>query len=397
LEKDRAWKNAGEEEAGRLRAESQAKELQKSVKLMQMRLQDAQHQSEQVAKQHAQEVALAKKAANQKIAHLQDQIQKLKKAKEEGADASESDLTIKALRLNVQKLEEEVASIKSELQKTSNERERDVAKHGIAVGRLKEQLEESEASRSKLSEELEKVQHDLEVAKRSTGSASGSGAVSPVTFSAVHAKRAKMIQNFEKSVANDSNVVDSLVAQIRVMKKAQPSKKVKEGLAAKEKALEEKRESHIKTLEKIEKLQTQQSTELHQELDKVTAEVEAARKAWLACEQQLLDTADAATRGNLQAKTDAAAMRFSVARRRWQAVKSELSNLLTQVSENRGKIAELRNPDDGDAATTTTATTGTLVGNQVDVSTGSHQPPTKRGSSQSGRRPQTKRQKTGSS
>ncbi|KAL3937304.1 MAG: hypothetical protein SGARI_002172, partial [Bacillariaceae sp.] len=339
-EKDRAWKKAGEEEAGRLRAESQAKELQKSVKLMQMRLQDAQTKSELVAKQHAQEQALAKKASNQKIAHLQEQIQKLKKAKEDGTDASESELTVKALRLKVKKCEEESAFLQKELQKKASEKERDVAKHRIAYGRVKEQLEESEASREKMAQELE-------AAKRNTAQLSASQpALTPLAFSAVHTKRAKMIQNFEKNVAKDTNVVDSLVSQIHVMKKAQPSKKVKESLAAKKKDLREKRDSHIKTLEKIEKLQTQQLQELHEKLDKVTSEVETARQNWLVCEQELTSVS-AKGNQNLQAKTDAAATKFSAARRQWQAVKSELSKLLSQISENRGNIADLRNPDDG--------------------------------------------------
>ncbi|KAG7350841.1 hypothetical protein IV203_010201 [Nitzschia inconspicua] len=354
IEKDHLSQKLGEEEAGRIRAQAWANELQKTVKLQHIRWQEAQSNMEKLQKQHALEVAMAKKVLQQKVNVLQDQVKKLAQSASAAARSASlvSDANVKLLQSKVKQLEETNTTMKNELDLKTKV----VTEQTSEQDTLKQQYNECQASNIKLSKDLETVKAELATLKSLDRAHQSQTTTIPQT--AAQVKRANLIQRFETVFTQDLSAIESLQSQITVMEKAQPSKKVKEGLAEKKKALHEKKASQINTLEKIEKLQDQQVQAIQKQLDEAAVKLEAARKEWYESEERLSTTTNVPNQNEeMQAKVDASASAFSIARQQVQSIKMELSNLLSQRSENRGRLANLRDVDDGTSGSSPTKAT----------------------------------------
>jgi DNA repair exonuclease SbcCD ATPase subunit len=360
-EKDRISKCFGEEEAGRLRAQAQVKELQKAIKLQQIRMEATQNHLEKTQKQHTIEVAMTKKVLQQKINHLQEQMKEIQsKTSKASAD---SDAAVKKLQLQLKEVEAQNTALKNNLDETKKEAEEEAKTYN----KLQQQYEQCEAARAKVSHELVMVKAELEKTKQNiqtssavstttAQTAAGSTPSATVLTTTDQVKRANLIYQFEMIIAKEFKLRDSLLSQIEGMTKAQAqsSQMIKEEeLAEKKNSLNEKREALIKKLESIEKLLNQQLKALRHYMEETARKLEASRTEWHAYEEQLTGKGNVDDNTDnqkelllLQEKADTSANNFSVTRQQWQAIKKELSELSSKQSKYRGRLAALRNLDD---------------------------------------------------
>jgi hypothetical protein len=180
------------------------------------------------------------------------------------------------------------------------------------------------------------------------------GNIGKIISTGEYDKRAKRIESFQKTFAQTSNLMDSLKSQIEVMEKAQASKKVKEGLASKKKALDTSRENCIKALKEIDSLWTQQMNDINLQYKQATAKLAEAQRSWLSFEEELTGavSADSEVPGpqagqDRRGKADIAFLSFSQARTHLQIIEQELKTTFHNISETRARIASLRDDPSG--------------------------------------------------
>jgi chromosome segregation ATPase len=369
LERDRILRKVGEEEAGRLRAERQVADLQKKIQSLQQRIEDDRTNNVQTTVHLQNEIELTKRTYEEKINLLnsiitnqKEQLEKQETKKtvseEENKDANDNTKNaIKVLQVKINRLVEANETLKSDVERQKAKHNSDLKDEKNTSIRYKNLYEEAEASRKKLADQIKKM---IKERKAQTSAGTTKELINeadnnmedisnPVT-SIDYLQITKEINALQKSLAHESNVVESLLAQISVMEKAQPSKKVKDGLAEKKKLVKEKQDNCIKILESVVRLHTQQLDEIYKQSDEATKKLEIVRKEWWTSEQELT-TASSSSDGttnnhaDLTAKADAAAMRFSTARQDMQRIKEDLESTLRKLSDSRSRIADLTNSD----------------------------------------------------
>jgi hypothetical protein len=384
LENDAMKKRLGEEEAARLRAEQRLDEIKQKLVQVQQQMKDDEIHSKETVKHLQTELDLTKKTLQEKINLLTSQLQKqrdeyenkLKQQQEkqhenqlqqqqekqqqqqekqqqqaEKSDDSSKDIgtaKMKLLQLKLKRLEETNEALKKDAQERTTKLQNELKEEKSSAQRYKGLYDEAEEFRKKLADQLKKIIKERKSATASTAPDDAEVTTTNLIATPEYIQRSKEVMTLQQSLSQGSNIVQSLESQIMVMEKAQPSKKVKDALVEKKKLLKEKYINHIKLLEEIENLHTLQVKEIHKQLDEATANLEVARKEWLATEQELAAATeddksdDNSTNTDLQAKTDAAAMRFSTARQHWQSIKEELEVTLGKLSDSRSRIADLK-------------------------------------------------------
>lgn len=400
-ERGRTADRAGREEAGRVRAECQVKEMTDKIQTLQQELAES-DTKQQFWKRQFHEAESARKQVESELKMVEEQLPTLQSEARGGEAKQGND---EADRM-VQELHVQIKQMKEEKVKGDEESARKIAEMQAAVReqeqfnrQLQEKCDEIESRRNQALRDREKLIDELEVTKRETRTT--------VPMSTTETKdeeeRGKRIQSLENSISKDSHIVHSLEAQIAVMEKAQPSKKVKEGLASKRDELRRKREHHFAIVREMEVLTEQQLAEYYQKSNEARERVGQARTDWLDNNQKLAEALvgeplDSEGIGVFQTEANRASRAIVTAIEEWQNCSCELMEAATRLANYRSRFADL--PDEGeDSAEFQTAPDIVEGGDSYDIGDASNgsgvdatEGNTKRGSHGGGRG--SKRQKT---
>jgi chromosome segregation ATPase len=371
-EHDRAAERATQEEARRVLAEAQVEELQCQLNLLQAELVELSNQ-QQGWKQKLHEAEMAKQEAESKVTKMHERLQELQHPRHEtqasDSDEQKTDLAavVEALQVQIRQQEEQKARDDEQSHRTIAELNSTVKEYEQSNRRLQEMYDEVEASRTEAVQEMEKLIEELEVTKRLTSRTSVPleggdevGATSDMEETHEEGETRLLEERFTKV----SNAVQSLQAQIAVMAKAQPSRKVKEGLATKREEIVLRLEDRRAILQEIEDCTTELVNAARWKLDVATERMEQARQAWFDIKKRLdkalasgeftferdndsdkeVDEEVEKGRALLEAyqvETDRTSRVYKTSKEEWQRCKNQLRDTLTRLERYR-YLAELQ-------------------------------------------------------